>query len=77
MKNTGRDLEIYFDDLNEDSQKEFLKAMGMENSNEGNYDVVPIAIISIPEMEEIKKEEIKNNGQFDDIDFGKLVLRFD
>ena len=52
MKNTGNEIEIYFDDLNEDTKEEFLKAMRMENSNEGNYDVVPIAVVPIPEIEE-------------------------
>ena len=54
MKNTGSDIEMYFDDLNEDSKKEFLKAMGMETSSEGNYDIVPIAVIPIPEIDDGK-----------------------
>ena len=54
MKNIGNEIEVYFDDLSEDSKKEFLKAMGMETSDEGNYDVVPIAIISIPEIDDGK-----------------------
>ena len=54
MKNTGSEMEIYFDDLNEDVQKEFLKVMGMETSDEGNYDVVPIAVIPIPEIDDGK-----------------------
>lgn len=52
MKNTGGEIEIFFDDLNEDSQKEFLKAMGMKTSDEGNYDMVPIAVIPIPEIDD-------------------------
>jgi hypothetical protein len=45
MKETGSEIEIYFHDLNEDAQKKFLKAMGIETSDEGNYGVIPIAIV--------------------------------
>lgn len=51
MKDTGSEIEIYFDDLNEDTKKKFLKAMGIETSEEGNYDVFPIAFVPIPEIE--------------------------
>ena len=54
MKNTGSEIEIYFDDLQEDVQKEFLKAMGMETNSEGNYEIVPIAIVPIPEIDDGK-----------------------
>ena len=51
MKETGSELEIYFHDLNEDAQKKFLKTMGIETSDKGNYDIVPIAIVPIPEID--------------------------
>jgi hypothetical protein len=49
MKETGSDIEVYFVDLNENAQKKFLKAMGIETSDKGNYDIVPIAILHKPE----------------------------
>ncbi len=42
-------IEIYFDDLDEQAKKIFLEAMGMQNPEEGNYDVFPITEIPIPE----------------------------
>lgn len=54
MKVMETEIEIFLDDLQKDVQKDFLKAMGMENSNEGNYDVVPIAIIPIPKIDDGK-----------------------
>jgi hypothetical protein len=52
MKIMENEIEIYFEDLNEDAQKEFLKAQRIETSEEGNYDVVPIAIVPIPEIDD-------------------------
>lgn len=65
MKETGSHIEIYFDDLNEEAQKKFLKAMGIETSDEGNYDVIPIAIVSIPEIDggNSKNEDIDSHKQ--------------
>ncbi len=65
MKETGSEIEIYFDDMNEDAQKKFLKAMGMEKSDEGNYDILPIAIVPIPEIDDgkTKSEDIHGNKQ--------------
>ena len=54
MKETGSEIEIYFDDLNEEAQKKFLKAMGIETSEDGNYDIVPIAIVPVPEIDDGK-----------------------
>lgn len=54
MKETGNEIEIYFDDLQEDAQKKFLKAMEIETSDKGNYDIVPIAIVPIPEIDDGK-----------------------
>ena len=39
-------FEIYFNDLNEETQKAFLEFMGMTDSKEGNYDIFPLATIS-------------------------------
>jgi len=61
MKETGSEIEIYFDDLDEEAQKKFLKAMGIETSDEGNYDVVPIAIVPVPEIDDGKTK----NGDID------------
>ena len=38
-------FEITFDDLNEEAQREFLKFEGLENPQDGNYDVFPLAIV--------------------------------
>lgn len=38
-------FEIYFKDLTEQAQKEFLSYMNMADETEGNYDVFPIAVI--------------------------------
>lgn len=64
MRETERDIKIYFDDLNEDAQKKFLKAMGMETSDEGNYDTIPIAIVPVPEIDdgETKNEDIDSHN---------------
>jgi len=49
MRVTETEIEILLGDLQEDAQKEFLKAMGIKTSDEGNYEVFPIAIVPIPE----------------------------
>lgn len=49
MKVTESDIEIYFNDLNKDAQSKFLEAMGIKTSDEGNYEVLPIAVAPIPE----------------------------
>lgn len=65
MKETGSEIEIYFHDLNEEAQKKFLKAMGIETSDEGNYDVIPIAIVPMPEIDDgkTKNEDIDSHKQ--------------
>ena len=37
-------FEINFSDLNEAAQKEFLRLMGLNSAEEGNFDFVPLAI---------------------------------
>lgn len=65
MKETGSEIEIFFHDLNEDAQKKFLKAMGIETGDEGNYDIIPIAIVPIPEIddEKTKKDDEKTKNE--------------
>jgi len=38
-------VEIFFKDLVEDTKKKVLKACGIENEAEGNFDVLPLAIL--------------------------------
>lgn len=40
-------FEIEFDDLNEAAQKRFLKFQGLENPEQGNFDISPIACIDL------------------------------
>lgn len=68
MKETESEIEIYFDDLNEETQKKFLKAMGIETSDEGNYDVIPIAIVPMSEIDDgkTKNEDIDSQQSIRD-----------
>ena len=43
-------FEIYFDDLNDRAKQEFLKAQGLETPDDGNYDVMPIAVVPIQQQ---------------------------
>jgi hypothetical protein len=65
MKEIGNVVEIYFDDLTEDAQKKFLKAMRVETGDKGNYDILPIAIVPMPEIddEKTKNEDIDSHKQ--------------
>lgn len=42
-------FEIMFEDLNENAQRAFLELMGIENAEEGNWDIVPIAVFETEE----------------------------
>lgn len=42
-------FEIMFDDLTEEAQARFLEFQGLESSEDGNYDIVPIAIVDLEE----------------------------
>ena len=44
-----RAFDIYFDDLKEEVQKEYLKFLNIEPSDESNLDLAPIAIVEIDE----------------------------
>lgn len=38
-------IEIYFNDLKEEAQKEVLKFYGYESAEEGNFDIQPLFIL--------------------------------
>lgn len=40
------EFELYLDDLKPEKQKELLKFYNVETAEEGNYDVIPIVILS-------------------------------
>ena len=42
-------FEIYFSDLTEQAQKEFLEVAGLQSAEDGNYDVFPIATLELGE----------------------------
>lgn len=48
-------MEIYLDDLKEDKQEELLEARDLDNAEEGNLDVFPLAVIrgAKQEVEEV------------------------
>ena len=48
----GEVLEIYFGDLNEETQEQVLKYFNIHEPEEMNWDVAPIAILERPEQEE-------------------------
>jgi hypothetical protein len=45
------DFSIFFSDLTVEAQKRFLDFVNLKSEDEGNYDVMPIAVIPIPQME--------------------------
>lgn len=52
------DFEIYFGNLNEETQKALLNAAGIQAPEEANWDIFPIAIIRTEMMLHDKAEEI-------------------
>ena len=52
-------IEIFFDDLNEEAQKRVLKGYGIDDPMEGNWDVFPLFTL----CPEIELDEEYNNGQ--------------
>lgn len=52
------DFEIYFGNLNEETQKALLNAAGIQDPAEANWDVFPVAIVSTETMLHDKAEEI-------------------
>ena len=45
MVKTKDSIEIYFDDLNENAQKEILTIFGIKDPEELNADIIPLAVI--------------------------------
>jgi hypothetical protein len=41
-------FEIMFSDLNQDAQQRFLKFVGIESAADGNYGIIPLAVIDRP-----------------------------
>jgi hypothetical protein len=44
-------VEIYFDDLSEEKQKELLKAVEAENPEDMNWDTFPVACVDLGDDE--------------------------
>lgn len=44
-----KDFEIYFDDLNENTQKELLEYMEIDSPEQLNLDSYPLAVLTKPE----------------------------
>ena len=42
-------IEIYFDDLSEEKQKEICNAIGIEKGTDMNWDTLPVAICDFEE----------------------------
>lgn len=68
MKIVNDVIELSFYDLNGIAQQKFLKAMGLVFPSEGNYNILPIAVISIPEKETDNSLKIRDT----DIEVFKL-----
>jgi len=47
--NKHDELEIFFDDLTETARREVLEFLGIETPEEGNFDLIPLAVIPKPE----------------------------
>jgi hypothetical protein len=48
-------MEIFFSDLSERAQKEVLKFYGLDSAEDGNLDLIPIAVL------EVEAEETGND----------------
>lgn len=42
-------VEIYIDDLKPEIQKQVLEELGLESSEDGNYDIIPLFSVERPE----------------------------
>lgn len=49
MKVTDEGIEVYFSDLDYMSQEFFLKVLNLKSEKEGNFDVIPIALVPLPD----------------------------
>jgi len=48
----SKTLEIMFDDLNNEAQREVLRFYGCETPEDGNFDIVPLFVLQVEESEE-------------------------
>ena len=46
-------FEIMFDDLTDEAQQRFLEFQGLDNYQDGNYDIMPLAIVDMEEESEL------------------------
>jgi len=44
-------FKIMFDDLNDEAQKVFLEFQGLDNPEDGNFDISPLAIVDFEDEE--------------------------
>jgi len=47
-----KSVEIYFSDLNDEAQKEVLKAAGVESPSDMNWEYCPLTILDFEEVED-------------------------
>lgn len=57
MKVRTDQIEIFMNDLKEESQKKILKTLGINGQNDGNFDVVPLSIAPREITEERSNKE--------------------
>jgi len=57
-------FDVFFDDLVPEIQKELLKFMGLETPADGNYDVFPLTMITVNDIEEFNNEIKNRRGQW-------------
>lgn len=55
------EVEIYFNDLSKEKQKELLEAYGVDDPKEMNWDYFPVATIEVDQVEECAYDE---NGNY-------------
>ena len=46
-----KEVEIYFDDLRKEKQKELLQAFGIKSPEDLNWDVFPVAIVPVSDRD--------------------------
>lgn len=49
-------VELYYDDLNEKGKEKIQKAIGCTSTEEGNWDVIPLATIDFEENYNVQDE---------------------
>ena len=48
-----RTIEIMFDDLTDEARRAFLEFQGLDNPQDGNYEIVPLAVVELEEEGEL------------------------